>query len=732
MSVDLSQQFDNRLQLETPLQLEINQPSPFDNVTPLTDEEMIQYGQMPLPQVSETGSITSIVAAALLQRSNLQHADQFSTYSTPSNPNGRSGTTIETAKKWLFSWLRQANCLHCPVTFTPLTSNRTIEVAHVMLPKSAPKKAVDMLGHILGMRLAEISVHSRLFLMPLRKDIHALLDNQRILLLPNKDVVRQLTLYIQTLSAESLADHLERDKLSPWKTLRRQGMENQENLKEGAIHQYRLLQSPHFADLFPINTIQHGVNVLIEPPYLDFPLVSTHLTPFALMVHAIRVFESPDSPVLLDHVGNLVEQPLRQLRRDYHTFAKRLHTVSQTLSIFFSMGRNNTSSKRKCGICGDLFAPNGFKRHQRSCQNRLNEEESAAQYHASLNPSNYLQTVHEPQHATIAETIDYSTYFTTQTRADNEDSYPEYPDFREDEQSLAEYDHTPVTFTMSLMALVPLKQSLEYGADQMSLYCSKQLGDLIIITFNKYVLLRFLPLEDLMENPIFETAFTDTVKGLPDLKRVVSRIHARNCKVKDFLKVLASFKKLSRGVANLADASESFKSKTIFRLLRSAPDLIQNVNNVENMFEKPSSDKDDELIPREGKDEAYDEVMTEIEELEGGLEEALKKFEKSLGYVGPLLSFTQFAVGTKEIYMIKTSAGQKNIPKEWTKNGGTKAKSRWLVPSLQKSIRSLKEAREKRNTTIKIFKFRIYNEFDEDCGIYVLSMYSLNLTVSSV
>ncbi|KAF5351396.1 hypothetical protein D9757_012623 [Collybiopsis confluens] len=294
---------------------------------------------------------------------------------------------------------------------------------------------------------------------------------------------------------------------------------------------------------------------------------------------------------------------------------------------------------------------------------------------------------------------------------------------------------------MSLMALVPLKRSLEYGADQMSLYCSKQLGDLIIITFNKYVLLRFLPLEDLMENPIFETAFTDTVKGLPDLKRVVSRIHARNCKVKDFLKVLASFKKLSRGVADLADASESFKSKTIFRLLRSVPDLIQNVNNVENMFEKPLSDKDDELIPREGKDEAYDEVMTEIEELEGGLEEALKKFEKSLGYdevelvaqrcwdEGPSrcypsnkLSISFLCFSLQEIYMIKTSAGQKNIPKEWTKNGGTKAKSRWLVPSLQKSIRSLKEAREKRNTTIKIFKFRIYNEFDEDCGIYVLSI----------
>ncbi|KAF5390759.1 hypothetical protein D9757_004441 [Collybiopsis confluens] len=44
-----------------------------------------------------------------------------------------------------------------------------------------------------------------------------------------------------------------------------------------------------------------------------------------------------------------------------------------------------------------------------------------------------------------------------------------------------------VTFAMSLMALVPLERLLEYGGDQMSLYCGKELGDLIIITLNNAV-----------------------------------------------------------------------------------------------------------------------------------------------------------------------------------------------------------------------------------------------------
>lgn len=41
-----------------------------------------------------------------------------------------------------------------------------------------------------------------------------------------------------------------------------------------------------------------------------------------------------------------------------------------------------------------------------------------------------------------------------------------------------------------------------------------------------------------MIHPTFEGEFMEITKGLPDLERIVSRIHAKNCKVKDFLKVL--------------------------------------------------------------------------------------------------------------------------------------------------------------------------------------------------
>ncbi|KAI0251081.1 muts domain V-domain-containing protein [Lactifluus subvellereus] len=221
--------------------------------------------------------------------------------------------------------------------------------------------------------------------------------------------------------------------------------------------------------------------------------------------------------------------------------------------------------------------------------------------------------------------------------------------------------------------------------------------------------------EDLMNHPTFEGEFMEVAKGLPDLERIVSRIHAKNCKVKDFLKVLKSFRALSNGLSKLADASETFESKTILGLLRSAPDLLPHIKNVESRFEKPEKYNDD-LLPVEGKDEAYDDIAKEIRELEKELDKSLKKLEKQ---VGCPLQYWHSAQGNKDIYLVQVSSNHRDIPNNWIKSGGTKAFSRWAVPSLGGTIRQLKEARERRSASIKDFKFRLFAEFDKDRGVWL-------------
>ncbi|KAI9069848.1 DNA mismatch repair protein Msh6 [Trametes sanguinea] len=222
--------------------------------------------------------------------------------------------------------------------------------------------------------------------------------------------------------------------------------------------------------------------------------------------------------------------------------------------------------------------------------------------------------------------------------------------------------------------------------------------------------------QDLLEHSTFEAEFTAIAKGLPDLERIVSRIHAKNCKVKDFLKVLTAFKNLSKGLAALAETADSFASKSIPGLLRSAPDLSPNLKHIRAMF-KPPEQGSDELVPEDGKDEVYDNIMQEINELEEKLDDELKKLRRQTGLD---LSYWHSAQGTKEIYLVQLQGKQRDkAPKGWTLSGSTKAAKRYVVPELQGTIRKLKEARENRNTAIKEFKNRLYAEFDQDRSVWL-------------
>lgn len=50
---------------------------------------------------------------------------------------------------------------------------------------------------------------------------------------------------------------------------------------------------------------------------------------------------------------------------------------------------------------------------------------------------------------------------------------------------------------------------------------------------------------------------------------------------------IQAFRKLSKGLAALADTASNFDSTMISGLLRSAPDLTKHIQNVESMYQKP-------------------------------------------------------------------------------------------------------------------------------------------------
>lgn len=92
-------------------------------------------------------------------------------------------------------------------------------------------------------------------------------------------------------------------------------------------------------------------------------------------------------------------------------------------------------------------------------------------------------------------------------------------------------------------------------------------------------------------------------KKLPDLERMLSRIHGKTIKKADFCTVIAvrasccrkkksradapmqSFESLMEGLKNLAELCSDFKSQGIPNLLESTPDLTELLQEIQELYD---------------------------------------------------------------------------------------------------------------------------------------------------
>ncbi|TNY21923.1 muts domain V-domain-containing protein [Rhodotorula diobovata] len=208
--------------------------------------------------------------------------------------------------------------------------------------------------------------------------------------------------------------------------------------------------------------------------------------------------------------------------------------------------------------------------------------------------------------------------------------------------------------------------------------------------------------EDLLGNATFATSFDVMGKGLPDLERMLSRIHGKTCRKADFNKVIESFESIDASLKTLADIAEDFKSTGIRRLISSAPDLADLLEEIKELYDG------EELLPVPGKDDEFDRVAQNVVDVEDSLEEALAAARKSLKC--PDIEFKD--IGTKDIKQLEVPAGVK-VPNNWTKISGTQKVNRYYTPETTRLISDLKEARERKQMVVNDFQFKLYGEFDK-------------------
>ncbi|BFZ63086.1 DNA mismatch repair protein msh6 [Saitoella coloradoensis] len=198
----------------------------------------------------------------------------------------------------------------------------------------------------------------------------------------------------------------------------------------------------------------------------------------------------------------------------------------------------------------------------------------------------------------------------------------------------------------------------------------------------------------------------DKLRGLPDLERLISRIHAGKCKVQDFVKVLESFQVVADVVAELRGV-EGIRESVIGELVGAMPDIQPMLRTWETAFDHVKAKEDGLLIPEPGVEEDFDESQRTILGLRSELDKHLEKIKKELG--SSKICYKDLG---KEIFQVEVPVSIK-VPSNWALLSSTKAVKRWWPPAVKESVKHLLEAEERHKVIVEGMTGRLYARFDE-------------------
>lgn len=200
--------------------------------------------------------------------------------------------------------------------------------------------------------------------------------------------------------------------------------------------------------------------------------------------------------------------------------------------------------------------------------------------------------------------------------------------------------------------------------------------------------------------------FASQLVKMPDLERLISRIHAGACKPEDFVKVLEGFEQIEYTMGLLG----SYKGGNglVDRLISSMPDLDEPLSYWRTAFDRNKARDEKILIPERGIEDDFDQSSDRIDEIKQQLEDLLA--EKKKEFKCKLLKFTH--VG-KEIYQLEAPKSVK-VPSSFRQMSATKDVKRYYFPDLSQLVRELQEAEETHSQLVREVASRFFQKFDVD------------------
>jgi DNA mismatch repair protein MSH6 len=200
--------------------------------------------------------------------------------------------------------------------------------------------------------------------------------------------------------------------------------------------------------------------------------------------------------------------------------------------------------------------------------------------------------------------------------------------------------------------------------------------------------------------------FSASLSKLPDLERLISRVHANRCKAQDFLRVLQGFEQIEYTISLLRQFGDG--EGVIGQLISSMPDLASALSPWKSAFDRDLAKKEGILVPEPGVEEDFDNSQEEIDECKANLDQLLKKVRKDLG--NNTISYRDIG---KEIYQLEIPKKVK-VPNTFDQMSATAKVTRYYTPELRKLVRTLQEATETHGQIVREVATRFCTRFDEE------------------
>lgn len=207
-------------------------------------------------------------------------------------------------------------------------------------------------------------------------------------------------------------------------------------------------------------------------------------------------------------------------------------------------------------------------------------------------------------------------------------------------------------------------------------------------------------------DPKAREQFASELTKMPDLERLISRIHAGACKPDEFVKVLDGFEQIDYTMSVMSSFGNG--NSLVDQLVSAMPSLKEPLDFWKTAFDRKRARDEKLLIPERGIEEDFDNSVDNIRRIKKDLDGLLADQMDDLKC--RKLKFTD--VG-KEIYQVEVPKAVK-VPKDWRQMSATAQVKRYYFRQLEDLVRELQEAEETHSQIVKDVASSFFRRFDTD------------------